>query len=81
VSAPALLVVHAEWIADGVPRRETYGPWTAADDGSHLEKISEFAKAWSGRTGILPVSLTLAVVVDPAEWLAGETVSAAGPPA
>jgi hypothetical protein len=76
---PRFLVLHFAWLDQGTPRQETYGPWPAAGDDSHLTAISDFVKGWQKRTGILPAAVTLALCVDPAAWLAGDAASAAKP--
>jgi hypothetical protein len=75
--APRPLVVEVEWEQDGETRCEIYGPWVPAEDDSHLEGISRFVKGWPDKTGIFPSAVTLSLCLDPEEWLAGETVSAA----
>ena len=64
-----LLVVHICWTDRGTPRQETYGPWPAADDLSHMEQISAFLKDWHSITGRTADSATLALVMDPAASL------------
>ena len=64
--APQLLVIHVFWTEGGTPRSETYGPWTAAQDESHLEQVSTFIRGWHRLNGsATAVSATLAVVTDP----------------
>jgi hypothetical protein len=77
--APRPLVMEIEWEQDGESRREIYGPWTPAEDDSHLAAITRFVKGWHDRTGITPESVTLCLCVDPEEWLAGEAASAVRP--
>lgn len=59
------LVVTLQWSEGGIARQETYGPWTPADDDSHLEQITAFMKAWRKATGCDPAAATMAVIVDP----------------
>jgi hypothetical protein len=73
------LVVGVEWEQDGESRREIYGPWTPAEDDSHLGGITRFVTGWQDKTGITPAAVTLYLCVSPEEWLAGEAVSAAKP--
>jgi hypothetical protein len=73
------LVVHITWLHRGEVCTETYGPWTAADDDSHMASIAEFVKAWPRKTGLEPLSVVLALAIDPAAWLAGEVATAASP--
>jgi hypothetical protein len=83
VAAPAdrFLVVRVDWDdEEGTARHETYGPWAAAEDDSHLAAITGFVKGWPARTGVLPKTVTLVACVDPAAWLAGEAVTAAPVP-
>jgi hypothetical protein len=72
--SPRPLVVEIEWQQDGETRREIYGPWVPAEDGSHLEAITRFLKGWPARTGITPEpdAVTLWMCTGPEEWLAGE---------
>ena len=76
--AGRFLVVHVEWDDGGEARQEIYGPWAVAEDDSHLAAITEFVKGWPDRAGVLPGTVTLWACTDPAAWLAGETVTAAG---
>ncbi len=80
VPAGRLLVAVVEWDEDGEARQETYGPWAAAEDDSHLAAIGEFVKGWPGRAGVLPKTVTLVLCIDPGAWPAGEAqaVTAAG---
>ena len=75
--APRPLMVEVEWEQDGGTCQEIYGPWTPAEDDSHLEALTRFVKGWQDRTGITPVAVRLWLCIDPEEWLSGEAVSAA----
>jgi hypothetical protein len=60
-----MIVLHYEWDEDGTTRQETYGPWYAAADESHLELITAFMRDWERLNGH-PSSVTMALVTDPA---------------
>jgi hypothetical protein len=64
-----LIVLHVHWTDGGTARQETYGPWTAADDESHLEQIFSFMRAWPRVTGCEPSSVTMAIVTDPQPFI------------
>jgi hypothetical protein len=66
--AGQMLVVTMQWSEGSTARQETYGPWTAAEDESHLEQIVAFLKDWRKATGCEPSSATLAVVTDPQQF-------------
>lgn len=66
--AGQMLVVHMQWTEGSTARQETYGPWTAAEDESHLEQIVTFLKDWRKATGCEPSSATLALVTDPQQF-------------
>lgn len=66
------LVVQVKW-DDGESRQETYGPWAAAADDSHLAAIGEFIKSWPERSGVMPEKVTLVLCTDPGAWLAGDS--------
>ncbi len=78
VPAGQFLVVHVGWDDEGTPRGETYGPWAAAEDDSHLAEITGFVRAWPERAGFVPGAVTLALCTDPGAWLTGEAVTAPG---
>ena len=78
--SPRPLVLRFEWLDKGAVRDEVYGPFEVAEDDSHLTAITGFVKGWQGRTGITPASVTLALCVNPEEWLAGNVPSAAKAP-
>lgn len=63
-----LLVLEICWSDGSGARMETYGPWTAADDCSHLGAIQEFVREWRELTGCEPQRLTLSIAMDPAAW-------------
>lgn len=71
------IVMEIEWEQDGVSRREIYGPWTPAEDDSHLDGITRFLKGWHDKSGINPADVRLALCLDPEESLAGEAAPAA----
>lgn len=60
-----MLVVHVWWTEGSAARQETYGPWAAAEDLSHMEQITAFLKDWKAATGCEWHEVTLAVVIDP----------------
>lgn len=64
------LVVEIEWTQDGEGRREIYGPWTPAEDDSHLADIKRFVIGWQDRTGTTPERVTLSLCLDPEARLA-----------
>jgi hypothetical protein len=57
----------------GSPGGETYGPWAAAADDSHLAAIGEFIRSWPERSGVMPEKVTLVLCTDPGAWLAGDS--------
>jgi hypothetical protein len=62
------IVLHIWWTEGSTARQETYGPWTATGDESHLEQIVAFMRDWQRLTGCVPSSVTMALVQDPAAW-------------
>jgi len=78
VPAGRFLVAVVEWDESGEGRQETYGPWAASEDDSHLAAIGEFVRAWPERAGVLPKTVTLTLCLDPLAFLSGEAVTAAG---
>jgi Helix-turn-helix domain len=67
---PQQVVLHFHWEEASLQRQETYGPWAVADDGmAHLAEIRDFIADWQRLTGIKPHAVTMALVIDPAEWL------------
>jgi hypothetical protein len=65
-----MIVLHIRWIDGGAAHEETYGPWTVDSDLVYLEQIGEFIHEWHARTGCQAVSVMMALVQDPAGWLA-----------
>lgn len=64
------VVVHLQWQEGGIARAETYGPWDIAADGmAHMAEVTAFLDGWRRETGIHPDVVTLALVMNPAEWL------------
>jgi hypothetical protein len=72
-----LVVLDLEWAEDGTPRREIFGPWACAEDGSHGEAVAGFLKDWQRLAGY-PVThrATLVRVVDPGGWARDREASA-----
>lgn len=72
--AASLLVLTYQWTEPGdgfggpSARQETYGPWTVADDESHLEQVFAFIRDWPRLTGCEPSAITMAQLTDPAAW-------------
>lgn len=64
-----VMVLHIQWTQDGTARQETYGPWTADDDLSHMQQIAAFLRDWQRLTGCAPSAATLAIVMDPGAWM------------
>jgi hypothetical protein len=69
---PQAIVLHFWWTEGSTARQETYGPWpVAGEDGdAHLEQIVSFLRDWKRVTGLEPDTVTMALVMDPAAWLA-----------
>lgn len=63
-----MIVIHMQWTEGNSARQETYGPWTVADDESHLEQIFTFMKGWRRLKGQDTLSATMALVTDPQEF-------------
>ena len=64
------VVLHLWWSDGSLPRQETYGPWTVADDGeAHLAQVWDFLSDWTRVTGCRPAVATLAIAMDPDEWV------------
>jgi len=71
-SPPRHLVLDVEWPpGDGGAHREVFGPWAEAEDESHLEEILRLVRALNTRPGPHPRAVTMILLTDPAEWLAG----------
>lgn len=72
---PGQIVVHLKWTEGGPPRQETFGPWTPADDDSHLGPITAFMRDWSRLVGdgadeaVMELLTHPAVATDPGEWV------------
>ena len=67
---PGQVVLHLWWTDGSLPRQETYGPWTVADDGvTHMTAIRDFLGDWTRTTGCRIDVATMAIVMDPDEWL------------
>ena len=67
---PGHLVVHLKWTeSDGAPRQEIFGPWTPADDDSHLERIMTFMRDWNRLVGDGAEDAVMVAVQDPDEWV------------
>lgn len=66
--AGQMLVVHMQWSEGSITRQETYGPWTATENESHLEQIVTFMKGWREATRCRSSSATLAIVTDPRQF-------------
>ena len=67
---PQQLVVHLKWTeAGGTPRQETFGPWTVADDDSHLERIAAFMRDWNRVAGDGAEDAVMVALADPDEWV------------
>jgi len=76
IARPGQIVVHLKWAEpDGVPRQETFGPWTAAGDDSHLGPITAFMRDWSrlvsdgARDAVMELVTAPVLAVDPGEWV------------
>ena len=67
---PGQLVVHMKWTeSDGTLRQEIFGPWTADDDGLHLERIIAFMRDWNRLVGDGAEDAVMVLVQDPDEWV------------
>jgi len=67
---PGQLVAHLKWTeGDGTLRQEIFGPWTAVDDGSHLERITAFMRDWNRLVGDGAEDAVMVLVQDPDEWV------------
>jgi hypothetical protein len=64
------IVLHFWWQEGSTARQETYGPWAVTEDESHLQRIVSFTRDWHRVTGREASSVTMALVQDPAAWLA-----------
>jgi hypothetical protein len=62
------IVLHFWWTEGSTTRQETYGPWEAREDDSHLERITGFVKDWQQATGCMPSSVTMAIVTTPEQF-------------
>jgi hypothetical protein len=68
VERPQFLVLHLKWTdADGTQRQEMFGPWTVAEDDSHLEHVTAFMGEW--RSLVTPEDAVMVALVDPDEWV------------
>jgi hypothetical protein len=68
---PDLIVLTLQWRepATGLASQETFGPWTASEDLSHMIAASDFIAGWHRLTGLKADVATVAIVADPAERL------------
>lgn len=70
-----MLVLTYQWteVGDGAggpsARQETYGPWTVAEDESHLEQVFAFIRDWPRLSGCEPSAITMAQLTDPGGWM------------
>jgi hypothetical protein len=70
-SRPDQIVLTLQWreAVTGLTMQETYGPWTAADDLMHMIAVRDFIAGWQRLTGRRPDVATMAIAIDPGEWV------------
>ena len=66
---PQQLVVHLRWTEGGALRQDIFGPWTVADDDSHLERITAFMRDWNRIVGDGAEDAVMVLLADPGEWV------------
>lgn len=64
-----LITVELSWDDHGRPATETFGPWEAREDESHLGEITEWLKQWRELASGPPVRVVMTLIRDPQQWL------------
>lgn len=76
---PDRVVLTFQWrdSSAGLMRSETFGPWVADEDETHLAAIRDFVLDWQRLTGLKADVVTMAIAFDPDAWIREQESGAA----